>query len=626
MYGPYAQSLAFVWLMEQDKRALARAKRYLLAGAAFYNRRSSARKTVNWYSCSRVSALVAYDWIHDQFSPTQRATFADAMFKHVKDALSGRAFGRQNRGGVTTGFYGVANLPWYVGLAFHKDGLNDAEAARLLRRGYADHLKLLRYRAKATGDDGGIGSVSAGYGLGFYPWAEFNFMHTYDSATGRAIEERFDHLSLLANWVVWNRLPGGQQFGLGDSTPGGRLRGHFMVTHMLQAAHFYGRRHPDRAKLAMWVRRELCKGAGHDNYWWPVAPLLLARCGQLPAPAGPDASWPNARNFENMGCVFMRSGWGEGDTHAVFVAGGSVNQHRHYAQGHFSIYRGGFLAIPSGTYGDRERSAHLTEYFYRTTASNSLLILADADTDQPPKVWGGPAGTLDGGQYLHEGKQIAFATNGAYSYAAVDMTEAYDPRKCRRAVRQFVFVHPDTFVIFDRVTSVRPDQKKVWLMHTAEEPAMAAGGRGFVASRGKGKLLCRTILPADARLGKIGGPGKEYWSAGAGRNFPSGTPKPLNGPWRVQVSPGKDRRKDAFLHVIRVGDSSLKTLGGVKAIAAPGRTGLRMSTAAGALEVTFNTAGPIGGHIEIAGKRPIREPLPTKVAPQAGISARPAAE
>lgn len=36
--------------------------------------------------------------------------------------------------------------------------------------------------------------------------------------------------------------------------------------------------------------------------------------------------------------------------------------------------------------------------------------------------------------------------------------------------RQFVFLKPDYFVVFDRVESTKPDLKKTWVLHTKSEP------------------------------------------------------------------------------------------------------------------------------------------------------------
>ena len=75
-------------------------------------------------------------------------------------------------------------------------------------------------------------------------------------------------------------------------------------------------------------------------------------------------------------------------------------------------------------------------------------------------------------------------------------------------------------------------------------------GSHFRADEGQGRLFCRTLLPKDALLAKVGGPGKEFWANG--RNWEVGkwvkqenerirqkTGKPmLLGNWRIEVSPG----------------------------------------------------------------------------------------
>jgi len=619
-YGPYAQMAAFIWRMEGDRSALEKARNYLLEGVRFYNRCSSARKTVNWYSASRVCAMTAYDWIYDQLTPAERKEIGRGFFKHYTDCLSGRSFPGQNRSNQASGYYGPTNMAWYVGLTFYADGIDDRQAERLLKQGYDEHIKLLDYRKQAAGDDGGMASLAVGYAFGMYPWAEYNFMHTYNSATGLAIEKHYDHLSLFANWVLWNRLPGHMRYGLADSSPAGRFGEGFLEMHMLQAAHFYARQHPDRARLAMWVRKEMLTSQKHDNYWWPLAPLLVTRCGELPEPKGPDATWPLARNFERMGIVFMRSGLDESATHAAFIAGGKIKSHRHYDQGHFVIYRKGHLAIDSGDYGPRKRNDHLAEYLYRTVAHNSLLIHAPPEADRPPKVWGGAARTLDGGQWQQVGQQVAFETSAAYSYAATDMTACYAPAKCKQAVRQFVFVHPDTFVIFDRVTAARADYRKVWLLHSVNQPEVDLQAKTFRVEYADSALVGHVLSPSDARIVPVGGPGKEFLSAGKNR-LQQGKHKELSGAWRVEVSPGGERKSDLFLHVLRIGEKSLKTDADVKLVNEPDKLGATLKTSAGkAVTVTFNTAPSVGGHIKIGGD--VDRPLATTVQPQVGIAAK----
>ncbi len=624
-FGPYAQMAAFVWLMEGDRDALTKARNYILAAPAFYHRQLDEGRAVNWYSASRICLLAAYDWIHAELSPDERAAFADAFINHHRrEVESGERFERLNRGGHSTGFYGPVNLPWYIGLAFWDDeqGVPAGYARDMLERGYEQHIRLLEYRARSAGDDGGISSVSNSYGFGFYPWTEFNFMHSFNAATGLAIEEHHDHLSLLPNWVAWNWIPGvdgGKIFGLGDvQHTSNDFNEGFLEMHMLQVAHFFADTHPDRAGLAMWVRDNILTSREHDSYWWPIAPLLVTRAAELPAPQGPDEHWPHARNFETKGAIVMRSGWTPDDTHALLVAGGEINSHRHYDQGHFVIYHRGFLALDAGTYGNRRRNEHLTEYFYRSVAHNTILIHAPADADEPASVWGGPARTLDGGQYRYGGEQIAFETNDAYAYVATDMTRAYHPDKAGEVVRQFVFIYPDTFVIFDRVQARQADFNKAWLLQTARKPELLDDGRTFRTEQHEGVLMGRTVFPADARLELVGGPGREFWSAG--RNWEPETSHDFHelwGEYRIEATPGQLRRRDLFLHVLRVGDESLTSLGEVEAIEEEGHLGARFEQGGRVVEIRFRPTDAPGGRIRMG---EVDRPLTESVQPQSGLA------
>ncbi len=619
-YGPNALMAAFVWRMENDRSALEKSRRHLKAGVAFYVKQSAAGQPVNWYSADRVQALAAYDWIHDQLSDDERREIGDGFLKHQHDDDTVKRVGNHNRGNHKSGFYGPPNLPWFVGLALYKDGIDDAAAEALLKRGYADHIDLLEYRGQSAGDDGGIGSLAVGYGLGFYPWSEFNFMHTFQSATGVNLADRYDHMSLLPNWVYWNRLPGNMTWGLADSVPAGKFGSAFLEMHMLQVAHFFAERHPERARFAMWIRENLLEEPKHDDYWWPLAPLMLTGCGTLPEPKGPADNWPLARNFEKMGLVTMRSDWSEDAVCAAFVAGGNINQHRHYDQGHFIIYRKGHLAIDSGDYGPRTRNDHLMEYLYRTVAHNAVLIHAPAEADKPAAVWGGPARTLDGGQSDFGGRQIAFETNADFTYVATDATACYDPRKCKQATRQFVFVHPDLFVICDRVISTKAEYRKSWLLHTVNEPTISPRTRTVRAEYGDSAIVSRTVLPATAVISKVGGPGKEFFSAG--KNHPQegrfAAIRELGGSWRVEISPQEPAAEAVFVHVIRVGDKSLKEVDAELVGEGPAR-GVRVAGERGPVTVFFNLEGAVGGRITLP-ETPERA-LAVTVQPQSGLAA-----
>ena len=110
--------------------------------------------------------------------------------------------------------------------------------------------------------------------------------------------------------------------------------------------------------------------------------------------------------------------------------------------------------------------------------------------DEPfANYWGpkdeGPEGqTNDGGMNRSTGGRLAaFQANQHFAYVAGDATACYSDRKCQLALRQFVFVKPDCFVVCDRVRSTSPEYRKAWLLHTQNEPLVE--GQQFALTKAK---------------------------------------------------------------------------------------------------------------------------------------------
>ena len=236
--------------------------------------------------------------------------------------------------------------------------------------------------------------------------------------------------------------------------------------------------------------------------------------------------------------------------------------------------------------------------------------------------------------YDGSAKVLAFETNGDFTYVASDATALYG-KKCTEAVRQFVHLLPDVFVVYDRVGAANPGDAKAWLLHVKDEPAVE--GRVLRADCGKGRLFCETILPTDARLEKIGGPGKEFWSNGknwepdaaflasAARGAKRTGRGPYFGAWRLEVAPGAPRANDRFLHVLTTGATGVSPVA-VAPTSQPVRTqplqtadrdGVALTLPDGRrVEVKFNRTGAVGGTISIAGAE---RTFSSTVQPQSGI-------
>jgi heparin/heparan-sulfate lyase len=622
---------AFVYRMEPSAALLSNIKERLRASIAYYHAAYAQNKEAAWYSLSRAGCFTALDWLWADLTPAERREIGGGLLAHVRETLHKPGIIYKNANGVIDGNYGVYNVAWFAGLSLYREGIDDEAAAEALATGYEIYRKMFDHRASAAGDDGGGASATLGYLLGEYPNADWNFLHTWRSAFGEDIAGRppFAYSALLPVYLLWNWLPGDHEFGYGD-TPhlDNALRTASLFGHMSQIVHFFAKERPGLAALAARVRARV---GGSTNTSWFVHPFLAAgsRPEQAAGPVGPA---PLARHFEGMGQVIFRSGDGIEDTYALFACGGGLAQHRHLDANHFTLYHNGFLALDSGT---REGNTdNLQNYFAQTEAHNCVMIKMPGEPPVP--YWNGEVFGNGGGQNTAVGSRVvAFETTPDFAYVAGDATPVYLPEKCELAVRQFIFVPPSYFVVFDRVTSTRAEYAKRWLIHLANEPA-PQGERAWRADQGGGRMFCRTLLPADAVLETVGGPGKEFIADGVNYPIdagPSGerlkneypvykitypeVPE-LMGRWRVEVKPGVPRREDVFLHLIDVGGRDASAVDGAR-VRREG-DGVVMDFEAGARQVTLtlSTGGPVGGAIRIrrGDKILVDRPLAATVTPQ----------
>ncbi|MGD8238161.1 MAG: heparinase II/III family protein [Armatimonadota bacterium] len=636
--GYEAAQAAFIYLMTGDAKYLDLAKKALETSLAFYEQCFEERKSVNWYSTSRVHATLAWDWLYNDLTDAERQEYMSRVVQVLQKVYTAqpRVY-RENMSGYSTGFYGVTNCKWFVGCAALGAGIEEQLVNEWLLWGYSENMKLLAHRKSACGDDGGSASPTLGYAFGAYPWSEQNFFYTWLSATGENIAPDWPHSAWLANYVIWNWIETGDapmEFGYGD-TPhtDNRLRASQLFTHMANIRHLYGEEAPEAAALARHLQDKLPNKAYSRS--WFIYPFLLSGLEHSPPPFEPERL-PHARNFENMGQLFMRSGAGPEDTYCLFTCGGILRQHRHFDALNFVIYHRGHLALDSGTrYKEFDNGQHLANYYAQTVAHNCVAVHQPGEP--PARYWGGTVEGCHGGQHKQLGSVLkAFETNDRYVYVAGDATECYQhggveregqpdlPEKVTLATRQLVFLMPNHFVIFDRVTSTDAAYKKDWLLHTAYEPVIE--GTTIRADHQQGRMFCRTILPADAVLTPVGGPGKEFLAAGKNWDIVTDGLKPENlammGQWRVEVSPGAPRTEDVFLHVIQVGDQGLAAMDAAELIQGPGVAGVRLTIGDRTSEVTFNTRGDLGGHIKLSGPA-LDGDLTTEVTPQVGILATP---
>jgi len=288
---------------------------------------------------------------------------------------------------------------------------------------------------------------------------------------------------------------------------------------------------------------------------------------------------------ERLGFATMRSGWGPDDTFVHFECGDWLGSHDHLDQNMFTIYHKGSLAIDSGYYDGY--SAHHQMYAVRSIAHNTVLVRDPQEVVQSHYLDPYPS---PGGQrpldyffnnsnyelsvywdqyrdkaYADMGDFIAWETAPAFDYVAGEATAAYnstvvaDPGarpKISRFVRRLLFVKPDIVAVCDNVDALDPSFGKRWLLHTLEEPEVDGNNTVTIAEK-RGQLILYPLLPADVRVEKVGGPGREFLVNGENRPLEKArrlTEAAELGAWRLELEPGAPRKADIFLNLMELGD------------------------------------------------------------------------
>ncbi|MBI3946417.1 MAG: tetratricopeptide repeat protein [Armatimonadetes bacterium] len=626
--GSQAMEAAFVYRVTGDPAALAKTRKLMRVSMDFHLGRTVTRGRMY----SLVGLAAALDWLWDDVPRGERDALAQDMvgYVHTMDVEDQV----QGKGILSARSYYIMSIPWYFGLAVLDDDLDDVTYARVftaLSRGFLQYDGFLADASEKGGDDGAIRTA-----LEYY-FAEtmttlWQFLYCWQSALNAPIPSQMAYF-LSPDYVLRNALgftPRLLHFGYGNSWRSRTgMRADLLYDHLAHMLHFYGESHPDQMGIARTLRERMERAGVTGEGQYSIYPFLRDLAKAPPAVIPPDL--PIARHFEYVGQILMSSGFGPKDTHALFSCGGN-QEYGQLDATHFTLYKQGHLALDSGTRAQDHAGAPGANYNRQTVAHNCVLIYMDGE--EP--LWNA---VNSGGQRRNpsDARLIAFESRRAYAYAATDATPVYYEDKCAQMVRQFLFLPPDHFVVFDRVAAKKAEYPKTWLLHTANEPAIT--GKEFRADQDEGRLFCRTLYPPDAVLEKIGGPGKEFWAGG--RNWPIpadspylrgylGTDSADNipesiGRWRVEVKPGAAREDDCFLHLIQVSDRGVEKMVESRVSEQGTRIELAFTANGRTCAIALNKAGSVGGHIRITEERRVLvdRPLAQKIMSQSGLALAP---
>ncbi|MBI3267928.1 MAG: heparinase II/III family protein [Planctomycetes bacterium] len=533
---------------------------------------------------------LGYDWLHEKLTPPQRVQVADRI---ARQAEACRAFLQ----GPEEHIFHTSAYRAAMGLGLAAVALwGERPAAVEWLRACQDQLERSLFPACRYLDGAGVAGMSYSMGDAFPPllllqWALKSglgldtFQKNRDWLTSRLQYLRYSTLP-DHTFVRWGDIVGGSRASTRDEAR--------LVVDLLSRAL---ERADGRAFAAEIAKR-------WQNQGYHSAVLYLGFLFGAAAPEAPPPALPLCRLFgkASVGQAFLRSGWGEGDTVVFVKCGDYFDDHGHFDQGSFTIFRKGHLAIDAGCYGDFNAD-HRLRFARHSMAHNTLLI---GRPGEPLARWCQRVVKSQDSQDLEDyqrkkkrlsletGEVLAFEDRGEWSYLAADLTPAYDPSVVRLATREFVFLRGTHLVLFDRVDA--PGARARWLLHGAKRPEVA--GTDF-AVRGEASALAgRVLLPADASPRVV----EEYRVDDAG--FPPDGKGEFHvpGEGRVEVETAAPA---AFLVVLAIGDAANGAGAGGAAGAALGadatlvRAEGQVGARVGGRTVWFRTSGaPRGVRVE----------------------------
>ncbi|MEK7466662.1 MAG: heparinase II/III family protein [Planctomycetota bacterium] len=517
---------ALLWLLTGDEEAAKAALADMKAASVDDGYGLSEQGPILWLP-------LAHDWLRD-WSGYSAADRKETAGKISKTADACVEFLKGTGDSV---WHTSAPRAW-MGVSLAAAALDNPAYLKFAR----EYFESVYSPAMAALDGGAVAGLSYGVCEGFAPaahalWALKSRGYdgfAYAKAHGDWLAARLAYMAHSAapdlTWQRWGDCVAGSRASLKEEARN--------VVDMLAL----GTGAPEGAWLSNRVAARYTLNAGYHSC---VLPDFFVFGRTWP---GDDAAPGRFRLFgrEAIGQAFFRSGWDDDSTAVFFKAGDYFDNHGHFDQGHFTIFRSGWLAQDSGNYGDFN-AAHRLEYARKSIAHNTVVFGTDADGGQRivNRQDFQDLGDWQKKKRAHnlEGADITgWHVAEGWAYVSANLAPGYDPKVVGAFVRELVWLDEGVLIVHDRTSSKAAPR---WLLHSTPEPAIE--GSMFTITTDASRLSGRVLLPTKQRVAKVG-PGCLV----DGKDFPPDKTADyaVPGAWRVEVSGGVE-----FLVVLVVSDA-----------------------------------------------------------------------
>ncbi|MBN1418780.1 MAG: hypothetical protein JXP34_08380 [Planctomycetes bacterium] len=553
---------------------------------------------------TELSAL--YDWLYPALDEPAREAAAGKIERAADDAAA------HIRGGRAPFYYsrtpGALAGMTIAGIALHGASAKaDAYLDLFRERGAKDYFKAYEWvDGAATG---------ATYTL-FYTYVDLpQIAAAWWSATGKNPQpwiraHQGDWLDGIVRFTLWSMRPGFAFLDINDQSRD-TWGTHDQFCQGLDIASYVTRNGFGRAWSERWLGR-----FGPALYHTEYSHNFIFRDPTIEA--RPLADLPHAQLFgrESCGYGFFRSAWpaeGEPDaaTHVFFRCGDPLNVHGGVSAGEFQIFKYAPLASRSGRYSSYDSPP---DQYHRNAISTNVVLFTDPAVPNDR----GDQNTRSGLKSDHrtwadwlairERNRLDVATitdwrvDAKEARCRADLSRTVPESKCRRWIREFVWLNDAHLIVLDIVETAKPEIRRLWQLHALARPEVGpnlltilhrpperswADGR-LKPKREEARLFCRTLLPrAHEVVVHADRKAEAFDPAGRSRGAVEGDPHHLQfGGYVVQIDPGNEGTRTVFLHVLTAVDADrAKPPDATCRLAKPGRLDVTVDGATMALAV-----------------------------------------
>jgi hypothetical protein len=403
-----AETLAFVFLISQDRKYGEAARRWVLHLASW----DPDGPTNFRLNCEAGKPMLyrparAYDWAHDMFTPAEREKICVSMLRRVTDAWESGEIAR-GTGHLNSPYSSHGNRIWHkvgeAGIAFLGE-VPDAETWL----DYAVNKFYSCYPVWADDDGGWHEGVSywSGY-MGKAVW----WLQVAHSALGiDGLQKPF--FSQVGDYPLYIAPPGSPNSGFGDLAfrPPSSGVGGFMEYHIRMKGS-----QPDGQHAAYW--RWWTEQWGMKGEGGILGFLYAANLPPLPA-AKPPEDLPTSKVFRGIGVASLHTTLldSRDDVHFLFKSSPFGTQsHGHNPHNTFQLNAYGDALLTTCVYRDLHGSKFHYQWAHSTVAHNGVLVDGEGQIKHTPA----PHGRIVDCQFTPE-----------WDYVVGDATEAYGGRLTR---------------------------------------------------------------------------------------------------------------------------------------------------------------------------------------------------